>query len=169
MRLRIAYSKIRNRNLVLINNATYQRETLSERPIRQPLSSFLCYEALLFHTKLQLNLVLTAHNWQKWKSNFHTCRCHKIYWVEAFRLSVSNYTRKNTIFVNMWNLGQCREDVTFCQYLLNESSNLKILLHMGDTYNCNYLPHNPIVFNLIEFRLNTDFLSQFYVFYRELT
>ena len=26
------------RNLVLINNATYQRETLSERPIRQPLS-----------------------------------------------------------------------------------------------------------------------------------
>ena len=28
----------KKRNLVLINNATYQRETLSERPIRQPLS-----------------------------------------------------------------------------------------------------------------------------------
>ena len=26
----IAYSKIKKRNLVLINNATYQRETLSE-------------------------------------------------------------------------------------------------------------------------------------------
>ena len=37
MRLPIAYSKIKKRNLVLINNATYQRETLSERPIRQPL------------------------------------------------------------------------------------------------------------------------------------
>ena len=38
MRLTIAYSKIKkNRNLVLINNDTYQRETLSERPIRQPL------------------------------------------------------------------------------------------------------------------------------------
>ena len=37
MRLTIAYSKIKKRNLVLINNATYQRETLSERPIRQPL------------------------------------------------------------------------------------------------------------------------------------
>ena len=37
MRLTIAYSKIKERNLVLINNATYQRETLSERPIRQPL------------------------------------------------------------------------------------------------------------------------------------
>ena len=40
MRLTIAYSKITKRNLVLINNATYQRETLSERPIRQPLSAF---------------------------------------------------------------------------------------------------------------------------------
>ena len=41
MRLTIAYSKIKKRNLVLINNATYQRETLSERPIRQPLSTCL--------------------------------------------------------------------------------------------------------------------------------
>ena len=40
MRLTIAYSKIKKRNLVLINNATFQRETLSERPIRQPLINF---------------------------------------------------------------------------------------------------------------------------------
>ena len=39
MRLTIAYSKIKKRNLVLINNVTYQRETLSERPIRQPLNT----------------------------------------------------------------------------------------------------------------------------------
>ena len=37
MRLTIAYSKIKKQNLVLINNDTYQRETLSERPIQQPL------------------------------------------------------------------------------------------------------------------------------------
>ena len=37
MRLTIAYSKIKKRNLVLINNDIYQ-ETLSERPIRQPLN-----------------------------------------------------------------------------------------------------------------------------------
>ena len=37
MRLPIAYSKIKKQNLVLINNATHQRETLSERPIRLPL------------------------------------------------------------------------------------------------------------------------------------
>ena len=44
MRLTIAYSKIKKRNLVLINNATYQRETLSERPIRQPLSKHYFFE-----------------------------------------------------------------------------------------------------------------------------
>ena len=38
MRLKIASSKIKKRNLVLINNDTYQKETLSERPIRQPLT-----------------------------------------------------------------------------------------------------------------------------------
>ena len=39
MRLTIAYSKIKKRNLVLINNDTHQRETVSERPIRPPLTS----------------------------------------------------------------------------------------------------------------------------------
>ena len=39
MRLTIAYSKIKKRNLVLISIATYQRETLSERPIRQTLTA----------------------------------------------------------------------------------------------------------------------------------
>ena len=43
MRLTIAYSKIKKRNLVLINNDTYQRETLSELPIRQPLMSSQSY------------------------------------------------------------------------------------------------------------------------------
>ena len=37
MHLTFAYFKIKKRNLVLINNDTYQRETVSERPIRQPL------------------------------------------------------------------------------------------------------------------------------------
>ena len=46
MRLTIAYSKIKRQKLVLINNDTYQRETLSERPIRQPLSISLTHEKL---------------------------------------------------------------------------------------------------------------------------
>ena len=41
MRLTVAYSRIKKRNLVLINNDTHQRETVSERPIRPPLRIIL--------------------------------------------------------------------------------------------------------------------------------
>ena len=44
MRLTIAYSKIKKRNLVLINNVTHQRETLTERPIRLPLKCLNGYQ-----------------------------------------------------------------------------------------------------------------------------
>ena len=60
MRLAIAYSKIKKRNLVLINNDTHQRETSSERPIRPPLSSsilILVYCFLFFFPNTTLNYV----------------------------------------------------------------------------------------------------------------
>ena len=57
---------------------------------------------------------LTAHNWQKWKSRFLVCSCHKIYRVEAVGLSIFNYTSKIMIFVTMWNLGQFIENLIFC-------------------------------------------------------
>ena len=102
---------------------------------------------------------LTAHNWQQWKRVFLTCPCHKIYRDEAVGLKGCKYTWKITIFVKMWNLGQYRENSIFCQKLLNWSSNSKILLRTCDTYNCNYLKHSTFRFNLIDFRLNTDFPS----------
>ena len=49
---------------------------------------------------------LTAHTWQKWKRVFLTCLCHKIYRDEAVGLKSCIYTRKISIFVKMWNLGQ---------------------------------------------------------------
>ena len=55
MRLTIAYSKIKKRNLVLINNDTYQRETLSERPIRQPLKRVGCLKGKMNN----LNVIIT--------------------------------------------------------------------------------------------------------------
>ena len=56
MRLTIAYSKIKKRNLVLINNDTHQRETVSERPIRPPLRCFL--------VKYVYSTILgTVHTW----------------------------------------------------------------------------------------------------------
>ena len=35
---------------------------------------------------------------------------------------------------------------------------------MCDTYNCDYLKHSTLRFNLIDFQLNTDFPFQFCVF-----
>ena len=36
---------------------------------------------------------------------------------------------------------------------------------MCDTYNCDYLKHSTFRFNLIDFQLNTDFSSQFCMFF----
>ena len=36
---------------------------------------------------------------------------------------------------------------------------------MCDTYNCDGLQHSRFRFNLIDFQLNTDFPSKFWVFY----
>ena len=54
MRLTIAYSEMKKRNLVLTNNAAYQRETLSERPIRQPLRQTYSYPLIV--TRKQCDL-----------------------------------------------------------------------------------------------------------------
>ena len=38
----------KKQNLVLINNVTHQRETLSQRPIRQPLKTHLYNKAYIY-------------------------------------------------------------------------------------------------------------------------
>ena len=88
----------------------------------------------------------------------------KLYRVEAVGLSLYIYTFKITIFVNMWNLGQFRENLIFCLKLLYESSNLKFLLPICGTHNCDYLPYVTTRFYWINFQLNTDFTSQFCIF-----
>ena len=40
---------------------------------------------------------------------------------------------------------------------------------MCDTCNCDYLKHSTFRFNLIDFQLNTDFPSQFCIFYSKIT
>ena len=42
-------------------------------------------------------------------------------------------------------------------------------MHVGNTYNCDYLQHTTFRFYLINFQLNTDFPSRFCVFYRKIT
>ena len=46
---------------------------------------------------------------------FLTCHFHEIYRDKAVGLKSCKYTWKNTIYVNMWNLGQFRENLIFCQ------------------------------------------------------
>ena len=134
------------------------------------LNSWNRLKTIIFLNIILYNLLyLTAHNWQKWKRVFLTCPCHKIYRDEAVGLKSFKYTWKITIFVKMWNLGQYCENLIFCQLLLNGSSNLKILLHMCDTSNGDYLQQSTFSFNWIDFQLNTDFPSQFCVFYRKIT
>ena len=58
---------------------------------------------------------LTGGNWQKWKRVFLTCPCHEIYRDEAVVLKRCKYTWRITIFVKMWNLGQYRENLIFCE------------------------------------------------------
>ena len=59
MHFTIAFSKIKKRNLVLINNATYQRETLSERPIRQPLTCLTTsYFSVLYQIQIYSLIIL---------------------------------------------------------------------------------------------------------------
>ena len=59
--------------------------------------------------------ILTGGNWQKWKRVFLTCLCHEIYRDETVGLKSCKNTWKITIFVKMWNLGQYRENLIFCQ------------------------------------------------------
>ena len=81
---------------------------------------------LPFHTRFTTNIsniplillnnpTLTGGNWQKWKRVFLTCPCHEIYRDEAVGLKGCKNTWKITIFVKMWNLGQYRENLIFCQ------------------------------------------------------
>ena len=61
---------------------------------------------------------LTTDKNKKKKSKprlFLTCPCHEIYKDEAVGLKSCKYTFENTIYVNMWNLGQFRENLIFCQ------------------------------------------------------
>ena len=59
--------------------------------------------------------ILTGGNWQKWKRVFLTCPCHETYRDESVGLKSCKNTWKITIFVKMWNLGQYRENLIFCQ------------------------------------------------------
>ena len=101
-----------------------------------------------------IDLSLTVHN------------CHEIYRDEAVGLKGCKYLQNCDLceyvelilgnFVKIW---------YFVNNCFNWTTNLKILLHMCGTYNCDYLQHSTFRFNLIDLELITDFTSQFYVLF----
>ena len=76
MRLTIAYSKFKKRNLVLINNVTHQRETLSERPIRLPLRAWMTVVKLL--SIFSCKILYLSHKLQLVEQHLTHCSSAKI-------------------------------------------------------------------------------------------
>ena len=61
----------------------------------------------------------------------------------------------------MWNLKQFLESlIDIVNNCIIKIPNLKVLLHVCDSYNCDYLPHTTFHFYLTYFQLNTDFPFQ---------
>ena len=103
----------------------------------------------------------TVINFAKYHIHTHTY----IHTHTTYRMSdhiVSYWTQfrrdKNMILVSTWNLGQFRWNLY-----------LKIILHVCDSYNYDYLPHITFHFYSVDFQLNTDFFSQSCIFYRKIT
>ena len=78
----------------------------------------------------------------------------------------TSFGKKISIFLKKKKMG---DDVTLVQCPFNQSLNVKILLYICDTYNCDYLPHTTFHFFSTEFQLNTDFSSKFYIFECKIT
>ena len=74
---------------------------------------------------------LTVHYWQKWRSIFLPCPCHKINSVKVVGLFMGNYTLKIKIFVNIRNLRQFRENLILVNnpWFKFDSKNLMRIYH----------------------------------------
>ena len=105
------------------------------------------------------SLLITGKNEKK--SRFLTCPRHKIYMVEAVGLSLL-YLKNYDVceYVKFWVISW-KFDILLTTSI-SKFEIWKSLCILCDTYNCDYLPHT-IIFRVysINFRLNTDFPSQF--------
>ena len=116
----------------------------------------LCHKSQQAKQLHQLDFELTAHNWQIWKRVFLTCSCQKICRDKAVGLKSCKYTLKN---------------YDSCEYVKFGAISWKfdILSITCVTYDCDYLQHSTFRFNVIDFQLNTDFPSQYCLFYSKIT
>ena len=89
--------------------------------------------------------------------------CHELYREEIVGLKTSNYILEFLWICKIWGILWKFDILSITAHLKCES---KTLLHIVcDTYNCDCLPHTTFRFCFIDFQLNTDFPSQFWIFY----
>ena len=108
--IKISPPSMCNTNLCF-NTSLFEKKRKKERFWENLLNIILRWHMV----KNSKSAPLTGGNWQKWKRVFLTCPCHEIYRDEAVVLKSCKYTWKITIFVKMWNLGQYRENLIFCE------------------------------------------------------
>ena len=101
-------------------NRSWSKQSIVVKEIKHKLLLSLCYSShSVLYSGVNMMLIQLVNgaggNWQKWKRVFLTCPCHEIYRDEAVGLKSCKNTWKITIFVKMWNLGQYRENLIFCQ------------------------------------------------------
>ena len=131
----------------------------------------ICFIAvpLPLFMKLVVDEALTGGNWQNEKEYSWHVPAIKFIGMKQLVSKVGNILEK---LRNLWTWeiwGNIVKIWYFVNNFYNWSSNSKFLLHMCDTYNCDYLKYSTLRFNLIDFQLNTDFPSQICVFYRKIT
>ena len=84
-------------------------------------------------------LSITDHKWQKFKNQKQIFWKINMFLPQIYRsvdLLLSKYCKKNAIFTSMSNLGYFCEKLTVSSVTTYQNLNLKILLHMCDTYKC---------------------------------
>ena len=101
----IAYDSMR-RCMWGIRGKTFENEVNCLTALYRGLRSWVWKKGRGTHSLLMFDIrvlarcrsYLMAHNWQKWKSRFLSCPCHKIYREEAVGLKNLNHTLKKCDF-----------------------------------------------------------------------
>ena len=96
---------------------TYTNWCLQHIQVQKSFCSLLFLVLCICFSRVTIFIIHIINGWQlaKMKRVFLTCPCHEIYRDEAVGLKSCKNTWKITIFVKMWNLGQYRYNLIFCQ------------------------------------------------------
>ena len=123
MRWTIAYSKIKKRNLVLIDNDTHQRETLSERPIQPPLKCISLNFWSTFHRNYKFQ-IFQCIRWLHCKFLNKRKERHERCWPGSPNVDIIFYHFMRTNFKNDKGQKRSKHRADFLKYAVSKIKNL---------------------------------------------